>query len=124
MTDTESSNHRDIVTLREHLESEIGHVKETLRVFKEVLEARLEGMNELRAQIERERGMSLFRPEHDAVHKALEDILSQMRSDIVALQLSRAELQGKASTVTVYWTGLISFLSLLIASMALARQFM
>ena len=116
MTDNTDRNHRDIVSLREHLESEIGHVKETMRVFKDVLEVRLEGMNELREQINRERGLSLFRPEHDAVHKVLEN---QLRS----LEISRAELSGKASQMSVVWTAVLTVLALMLSGIAIVVAF-
>ena len=110
--DTERSNHRDIVTLKEYVEKQIDAVRLTMAATDKAMEVRLEAMNELRDQINRERGSFISRNEHDAVHKSLDQ-------DVQSLMMSRAELHGKASMASVYWTGIVSFVSLLLGTLSL-----
>jgi hypothetical protein len=110
MTDGDSSdrNHRDIVTLRDYLEAQMKAIRDTMGATDRAMDVRLEAMNELRDQINRERGSYIPRAEHDAVHKSIEEQVS-------SLMMSRAEMHGKASMASVYWTGIVSFMSLLLA---------
>ena len=117
MTDTERSNHREIVTLKEHLEKQLQSIRDTMKASDKAMDVRLEAMNELRDQIYRERGAYISRVEHDAVHKSLDE-------NVQGLMMSRAELHGKASMASVFWTGIVSFCSLLLAALSLALAVM
>ena len=117
MNDTTTDrNHRDIVTLRDYLESQIAAIKDTMNATDRAMEVRLEAMNELRDQINRERGSYIPRAEHDAVHKSIDEQVS-------SLMMSRAEMHGKASMASVYWTGIVSFMSLLLAVISIVVSF-
>lgn len=108
---------RDIVTLREYLESRLEAVAATMAATEKALEVRLAAMNELRDQINTERGRYVQREESNKDHRALE-------ADIRDLRESRALLAGKASMASVFWTGFVSVLSLMIALMSLAVTFL
>jgi predicted sugar kinase len=89
------------VPLKEHFESRLAAIVKTMKATDRVIEARLEAMNELREQINSERGHHITRDEHSLVYTRLQE-------DIKNLQLSRAELAGKASMATVFWTGALA----------------
>jgi hypothetical protein len=72
------------------------------------LEKRLEGMNEFRNALKDQNATMLSRTEYSSEHRNLSDRIS-------ALELSRAELQGKASQMSVNVATILSGLGLLIS---------
>ena len=106
-----ASNHRDIVSLREYLECRIKEVENTAMarmcemeratsLAADNLKARLESLNEWRAQNLDERAMFLTREAYDAKHALLQNQVDELR-------LSKATLEGKASQSSVYIAYLI-----------------
>lgn len=104
------------VTLRELVEAKIESLKATMTATDLTMERRLEAMNELREQITSERGHYVTRQEHDQTH-------AKLNEDVRELRESRAEIAGKASLASVYFTALCVVLSLLIAVAALVHSF-
>jgi hypothetical protein len=111
----ENKNHREIVSLREYLESRLEAIQATMTATDKSMEIRLNAMNELRDQINQERGRYITKDEHEPTHQRLE-------SDVRDLRESRAELAGKASMTSVYWTGLMAALAMLISLVSSAMQ--
>jgi hypothetical protein len=107
MTTSSDRNSRDIVTLRDYLESQIAALKDTMSATDRRVDDRLVYMNELRDQITSERGWYMLRSEHELIHKSLD-------ADIRVLRESKAELHGKASISAVYIAGILASMSLLI----------
>lgn len=112
-----SKTNPDIVTLREYIESRLEAVTATMNASDKALEVRLAAMNELRDQINAERGQYVTRADVEKDHRA-------MLQDIRELRESRAALAGKASMASVFWTGMLSLLSVVLASLALLSNFM
>ena len=108
MTTTNAQNHKDIVTLRDLMYAELKAIKATMEATDKTIDHRLQAMNELREQINRERGQYIGRVEHSATHE-------QLASDIRELRESRAELAGKASMSAFYLTGTVAVISMIIS---------
>jgi hypothetical protein len=77
-----------------------------------VINAKLEGMNEWRQQSKEREAHFITRDEHESFRKEIE-----------SLKLSRAELEGKASQMSVIIALLISVLGLIIGGAALLKDF-
>jgi hypothetical protein len=90
---------------REH---EIRHtaMEEARRLAAIEIERRLEGMNELRAQISNERGMYLTRDLYDREHALLRDTLD---TRVKILESARANLDGRLWALGAVVTGVVSF---------------
>ena len=80
-----------------------------LELAKENLSIRLEGMNQFRAQLDKQAATFITRTEHTVVEK-----------DIANLRESRAKLAGKADQKTVNTALILSVCSLIIGILALA----
>lgn len=77
-------------------------------IYRQALEKRLEIMNEFRGALQDQSKTYIGRPEHDSVV-----------ADIRSLRESRAEMEGKASTMSVVIAYAISIISLFLAALAL-----
>jgi hypothetical protein len=80
-----------------------------LELAKENLSIRLEGMNQFRAQLDKQAATFITRAEHNVVER-----------EIQSLRESRAELAGKADQKTVNTALILSVCSLIIGILALA----
>jgi hypothetical protein len=123
-----TSNHQDIVTLRDLLEEKCCKILSIIDSSKElevsrheaieaklqaseaVMEHRLKGLNELRSGV-------LSKAEFEAKHMTLQAELRAeavgLRGELQQLKEWRAEQKGKASVASVYGVGLLSIISLL-----------
>ena len=63
---------QEVKHLKELMELRFSNLDEAISVARERVDDRLEGMNELREQIQNERGQYLTRDSYDREHKALE----------------------------------------------------
>jgi hypothetical protein len=114
---SDAQNHRDIVSLRDYIESRLDAIRSTMQATDKTVEARLLAMNELREQINAERGHYLPRSEHEAIHKSLDE-------DIRSLRESRSELAGKASMAQLYATWIFASVGLVISLLSLLKNLM
>ena len=87
---TTAQNHKDLVSLRDYVESRLDAIKATMEASDKAMEFRLESMNEFRDQINTERRAYITRSEHELIHNQLAD-------DIRMLRESKAKAEGKAS---------------------------
>lgn len=107
MTDNNCEDERWLAHRREHeLENELmttraNALDNALVLAREEVNRRLEGMNELRAQITSERGVYIARAEYEAKHEAL-----AIRSDLNLARIVAIETQNAAlaSRLAVYAT--------------------
>jgi len=106
----------DCVLFREYYEKRLDEIEKrfalqlsaserALILSSSALEKRLEGMNEFRTQIKDERASFLPRSEYIIQHDKLAD-------DVKDLQLSKAELAGKASQSSVNIAQVISIIAI------------
>jgi len=100
------------VPLKEHIESRISSLEKATELARQQLEKRLEGMNEVRAQLKEQTSNFISRAEYDSKHERL---LTEIRD----LRESRAELQGKASQKSLNLTLGVAIISLVIALIGL-----
>ena len=84
-----------LVSLREYLEARIAAVEAGIVAAKESADMRLEGMNQFRQQIERERSFYVPRGEYQIARDGLEKAVHEQ-------QLKWSNLEGKASQSSVF----------------------
>jgi hypothetical protein len=103
------------VTLKEHVEARLASLEKSLGVAREdldvrleqaraQLEKRLEGMNEFRQVLRDQNSSFVTKSEHDIVMDRL-----------ISLELTRAELSGKASRTSVLVSVCIAVVGLLLS---------
>ena len=73
---------REEVPLREHMDQRFTDLERRIDLTSQGLERRLEGMNELRAQIDKERGQYLSRTEFEAKYEALADRVRSVEQSV------------------------------------------
>jgi uncharacterized coiled-coil DUF342 family protein len=105
-----------MVSLRDYVDTRVASVIETMSATERSMEIRLEAMNELRDQINRERGTFITRSEHDTTHKSLDQ-------EIQGLREFRSEVNSKASITSVYFTATCVLVSLVISVASLIKSF-
>ena len=104
---------KDIVSLREHLESRIEHQEKffmgkfedlyrSTDLLAKQMEKRLEGMNEFREQLKDQASNFVTRLEFDTMHKEVE-----------MLRRNEKFVEGKASQASVYGAYLIATITLI-----------
>jgi len=111
----------DIKDLRES-KADDKAVKESTRLAKEVMDARLAAMNEFRDSLNDQGATFITRPEYSVQHSNLEDHLKRVDDDIRTLRESRAELQGKASQSQVNVALLIGVIGIILSLVGLLLQ--
>jgi len=100
------------VSLKEHIESRLASLEKATELARFQMEKRLEGMNEVRAQLKEQAAQFISRAEYDSKHERL---ITEIRD----LRESRAELQGKASQKSLNITLGVAIISLVIALVGL-----
>jgi len=97
-----------VVTLKEFLVSQLYLHERALDVASKEMNRRLESMNEVRDQLNRQAVTFVTKDAHDAVHQAL--LLS-----INKLNLDAATLAGKASMTYIYISWLLAVIAIAVA---------
>ena len=105
-------NDRQIVTLREYVEEKFAAQEKATEFFQRMLDDRLEGMNEFRADLRRQAADLITRRE-------VMVFIDRLIEDIRSLRESRANAEGKASQLSVYITFLFALLGLIVATASL-----
>ena len=98
----------DGVSLKEHFESRIVALEKATTIAAINMEKRLDGMNEFRSQLKDQASTFISRNEYTVM-------MEKLQQDIKTLQISKANLEGKASQQSVLIAYLISIISLCIA---------
>ena len=98
----------DGVSLLKYLESKLDAMDKALMLAREIMENRLEGLNNLRDEHRTFAGTYLPKAEFTIQH-------DRVMADIQSLRESRAELQGKASMVHVLVVAVVAVISLVVS---------
>ena len=116
--DSIEQNGSGLISLKEYFNEKLTAIEKTqqlaLTLAKEHLDRRLEEMNNFRRDMQRMEGSFMTKIEFDSKHE-------MVSKDIVDLRLSRAELQGKASQLSVNIALLFSALGVIIGIIKLFR---
>jgi len=91
------------VTMRDYVDERFAAMEKSTALMREVMEHRLLGMNEFREQLQMQAQSFITRIEYE-----------QIREQIRSLEMSRAEITGKADQRSVQITLLISVMALVI----------
>jgi len=108
------------VNWKEYVDIRIHNLEKATETATAEMDRRLEGMNEFRAQLDKQAGHFITRAEHEFVikeltNKADKSAFENQVKEIESLRLSRAELQGKASQTTVFIGYALTFVVLLVS---------
>lgn len=101
------------VSLREYFESRLAASEQALVLARDLMNSRLEGMNELRKQIDRQEATY-------ATRLMLEETVKRIETDLRVLRESRAELAGKASASSVIMALVLAVSGLVLSALGLA----
>ena len=115
----------DYVSLKEYFDMRLKHIEETMnerlvsqasavKIAHDAVERRLESMNEFRQSLTDQNKTFVSLAEFDAYKTMVRHDLSRLSTDITSLNLSRAELSGKASQSQVLLSLAIGITSLVI----------
>lgn len=107
----------DRVPLREYVEALINAIVVARDTAYESMNQRLDGMNEFRDALRDQAGRFVTRDE-------VRSLIDGLTKDIKSLELSRAELQGKASQTSVNVGYVFTAIAVLISVIGLAIQFL
>jgi hypothetical protein len=99
---------REIVTVREHLELQIRQERELREAHERAIDYRLEQMNELREQINRERGTFVLRETNDSK----QDLLTRRQTEN---EQKLSNIATARSTLSWLWGATLGAAGLLIA---------
>jgi hypothetical protein len=120
MPNDDWENHKGLVkngvSLQQYFESRLREVKNIHEAYIKTLEKRLDGMNEFREALREQSNRMITKDEH----KASLSILGKIENDVQSLELTRAEMAGKASMQSVILSYLIAVISLIISLVGLA----
>jgi hypothetical protein len=120
-------SYMDSVSLREFLlnkitdhckeeEVKFNAIRDALTLAREILEKRLEGMNEFRAQLKDQNATFITREYYDARHKTLQKQVDDLR-------ISKATFDGKASQSSVNIAYFISSVSIIMGIISIIYEF-
>jgi len=115
----------DFISLKEYFDMRLRHIEETMNerlvsqekavtVAYTASNKRLDGLNEIRQILEDQAKTFVTKVEFEAYQTMIRQELSRLSTDINSLNLSRAELSGKASQGQVLLSMAIGITSLVI----------
>jgi len=97
-----------MVSLRDYLDMRLCNMQKAVDVASKEMDRRLEGMNEFRAQLDRQTRTFVTQIEHDV-----------LCDRIGSLEITRAELAGKASQTSVIISYVFAAIAVAVAVIAL-----
>jgi len=103
--------YKDSISLKEFFQVKLDALALALKLAREQLDFRLEGMNHVQHEIREMKASYITRIEHEALVR-----------DIQELKESRAELRGKASMSSVYISYVIAAISIAISIFAIINR--
>ncbi|HUV62383.1 MAG TPA: hypothetical protein VMW24_00725 [Sedimentisphaerales bacterium] len=107
---SERSDNEPLAEKVVRLEERLRAAQEALNLSREIMDRRLEGMNEFREQLKEQATQFITRAEHSFVMKEIND-----------LKESRAELRGKASQASVALTYVLTVIAILLGIVNMLR---
>ena len=119
MTPTQSPTNREIVSLKEHLESRIASVEKSISVANVAMQERLAGMNEFRDTLRDQSSRFITRDESEAKHNAIlshvNTRLDAMCEQLRILEKYQSQMEGKASQSQLNLNLLLTVIALLLS---------
>jgi len=103
------------VSLKEYVDLRFAENQRSIEKAERTMNSRLEGMNEFRATLKDQASRFLTREEVMLMLKPLEKSSDEHAKDIKSLELTRAELAGKASQKSVYIAWVLSVIGIVIS---------
>ena len=114
---------REIAGLKEYFDIKIDSMDKALVVAQREMERRLEGMNEFRAQLDRQNSEFITRQQFESKHEAIQEQFESKheanKKDIQDLKLTGALLEGKASQKSLNFVMFVSVASLIIGAISI-----
>lgn len=107
-----TKNTESVVSVKEYFDARLAALDKSLLSQSESLDKRLESMNEFRLQIKDQTATFYTRQEHEL----FKDLVNK---DLRTLQEYKTTLEAKASQISVFICGLLSFLGLVIGVIAI-----
>jgi len=104
----------EYLTYKQYVEAKFNAIDKSTTVALGNLEKRLEGINEFRGQLKDQQGTLITRIEVDGQ-------LAAIRENIRNLELSKAELEGKATQTSVFITQLLAVIGIMLGIMSWYR---
>lgn len=104
----------EFISLRDYMESKFVALEKALDLAYRQMETRLEGMNEFRQSLRDQSQTFVIRSEFGVFKEKVDLDLNNICKEIKDLQLSRAELSGKATQNSVNNTMIIAIIGLVI----------
>jgi CO dehydrogenase nickel-insertion accessory protein CooC1 len=111
------SRHVDPFSIKDYIDMRFTEIESARHVAYLTMEKRLEGMNEFRNQLKDQSSCFMTRNEYESKHEIL-------ASKIHDLELSKAELKGKASQSALNISLAISAAGILLSTIALVKEFL
>ena len=108
-------NHNDSVTLKEYFECRLEDMEKARISAYQSMEKRLEGMNEFRDALRDQASRFVTRDE-------MTTNTITLRSDVKTLEISKANLEGKASMSSVYASYALATISIIISLIAIITR--
>ena len=118
------------VSLKDYIEAKLAAMALAIKLAKENMDIRLEGMNGLRSDLREAQARASTRPEHDALAKEIAVLRAMMgehtsgsitrsehdalAKEVGTLALSKAKLEGKASQNSVIWAMVIAVIGIIV----------
>jgi hypothetical protein len=118
VTDKEFS-HQDGVSLKEYVDLRFAENQRSIEKAERTMNSRLEGMNEFRETLRDQASRFLTREEVRLMLKPINDRACENSDAIDSLELTRAELKGKATQSSVYLAYFISFIGIVLGIVSL-----
>ena len=105
----------EVISIKEYFEMRLAELEKARAEAQKALDHRLDGMNEIRDSLRDQRVTFMTRDEYNAKH---EQIVQQIRT----LELSKAQVDAKASMTSVYISYFFSALAVAIGIAAIITR--
>jgi hypothetical protein len=116
MEEKDNNRNKSVVSWRDYVDTRILALEQATNLAAKTLEKRLEGMNEFREALKNQASLFITRSE-------MELEIEKMEKDIRVLRESKANLEGKASQISVVIALAISILGLFVGIIGLIYKF-
>ena len=113
----------EYVTLKEYIDTRLGAVEQATILSRQVLDARLSSLNEIRDALRDRDATFITKVEFAAILVRLENCIDGIEDDVRGLRESRALLEGKADQRQVTTVAILAIASLIIGLIGLILGF-
>jgi hypothetical protein len=114
---TNRTNDRNInsyITIKDYIDTRFSSLEQKTESAREAMEKRLDGMNEFRLSLRDQSSLFINKSEFNAVMSKIDENNKRYESELKSLQLTRAEVEGKASQMAALIALFVALMSLLI----------